>query len=262
VADERDDVVASARGPGEGLVVVPRRPGPLVPLGSLVPDRDRDELDELIDELFGPASDERPGWFDLGLLVVGAGLVAWSVGGGAGGLALAVGIAAIVLGLVFPLRSAWRVMARRRLEHQRREVLAGGLPLRVSDAATARLARAYADLLDAAAPLGADALTGVGPVAAAHAAVLECASLLDGSVPGSEQERRYVAARASAMSELADALRRRHRAQLEPAWGEEAVPGAGPDRARVVEARTELEHLSGQSALHRLRELTEEASGP
>ena len=46
-------------------VIVPRRPGPLRQYQPRSP-RPRDELDELIDELFGPTTNEKPGRFDAG----------------------------------------------------------------------------------------------------------------------------------------------------------------------------------------------------
>src|SRR6476659_6564776 len=82
--------MATALDPGDRLadarfLVVPPDPSPLRSLTR--PARDRDELDDLVDDLFGEPSDERPGAFDIGLVVVGAAAVGWAVlGGGSGPL--------------------------------------------------------------------------------------------------------------------------------------------------------------------------------
>jgi hypothetical protein len=56
----------------ERFVVVPWTPGPLIVPTS--DERTRDEVDELVDELFGPDVDEKPGWFDAGLVAAGVAL--------------------------------------------------------------------------------------------------------------------------------------------------------------------------------------------
>src|SRR5215217_8285620 len=55
-------------------LVVPRHPGSLLRLDAVAT---ADELDQLIDEVFGPTTDERPGVFDAVLLVGGIALGAW-----------------------------------------------------------------------------------------------------------------------------------------------------------------------------------------
>src|SRR4029453_885237 len=60
----------------DGVVGVPRAPGALVWLDVDRRPRDPDDLDDLIDELL-PDVDDPPGWFDVGLIGVGAGLLLW-----------------------------------------------------------------------------------------------------------------------------------------------------------------------------------------
>ena len=216
----------------DGIVIVPPTPAPLVrPEGG---GRRRDDLDELIDDLL-PDTDEGPGPVDAGLLAGGAGLLAWTVLGNPPELATFAGVAALGLGSILPVRAAWRWLSGRRREAR----LARGTPLRVGDATVARLVAAY-EQLDAA----PDAAR-----AAAHAALTEVASLLQGRVPASDRERRYVAARTEAVEGLVAAL-----AEVDPAAGDDAAV----DTDLVVEAREELDALGGMTSLSRLDELIAE----
>lgn len=200
----------------------------------------RDGLDDLIDELL-PDTDEGPGPLDAALVAGGAVVVGWSVVGSPPVAATVAGVAALGLGCILPVRSGWRWLAGRR----RRAVAGRGLPLRTDDPALARLAAAYA-ALD-----GLPATTEAAR-AAAHGAVLEVASLLDGRTPASDGEDRYVAARVTAVQELVEALRT---LGAGPAPGADA-PAVAPDL--VVEAREELDALGGVSALSRLDDVTAE----
>ena len=98
---------ASAAAVRPRTVVVPRRPGSLREYQPRSRRR-RDELDDLIDELFGPTTDEKPGRFDAGLAVVGLSLAAWAIILGGPRVALWIGISAIVLGLALPARAVLR----------------------------------------------------------------------------------------------------------------------------------------------------------
>jgi hypothetical protein len=228
----------------EQRVVVPRRPGPVVPVDGLRTARARDDLDEIIDELL-PDVEEAPGWFDAALITVGLALVA-------SGLVLAVPIALVIggivlaLGAVLPVRAAWRRAARRRADRRRKAVLDGGELLDASSSGVARLVEGYGaliELADAARPEVGGAAT-----AAAHAAVSEVASLLGGRAPGTERERAYVAQRAGAIAALADALREAG-ARPDPSV-------VGPDA--VLDAREEVDRLSPFDSVTRLEELTDE----
>lgn len=227
-------------GDGErGLVVVPRTPGPLVSLQA--GPRDRDDLDELIDELF-PDVDEPPGWFDAALLVVGAGLVVAGLIGAVPTLGLVAGLAALGIGCVLPVRVAWR-SARRRLQGRRHAaLLTTGVAFDTSSPEAARLLGTYRDLVAAAAGTDLE-----GPaVAAAHGALLDAATLLDGRSPASAAERTYVDERATAIADLAETLRA-------------AEAGELPEPDTLVEARAELDELTRSSSVQWLEALIDEA---
>ena len=209
--------------------------------------RDPDDLDGLIDDLF-PDVDERPGWFDVGLVVVGAGLLAWTVLTDAPGVLRVLGVLALALGCILPVRSAWRRGRQRRLRRRRESLLATGVPVDVSSPTTRRLVDAYDELL----ALGGTHDVGGPAVAAAHSAVLETATLLGGRPPAPGSECDYVDRRTAAVLDLASALR----ALPTPSTAPEAPvlhPGA------VVEAREELDHIAGFSSVSRLEELAQEA---
>ena len=157
------------------FVVVPHRPGPLLSLDTGRSQRARDDLDELIDDLF-PDVDERPGWFDAVLVVVGAGLLAWAWTGEPPGVVTVLGVVALALGCILPMRAAWR-RARRRREHRRRNgLLEQGVPIDVSSPSAAALVSAYEDLLRLANRSGSE--FGDPAISAAHDALREVASLL------------------------------------------------------------------------------------
>jgi hypothetical protein len=226
---------------GHAIVVVPGVPGPLIELGK-VNRRSRDDLDELIDELL-PDSDDGPGWFDLGLIGAGVGMIGWGVVGPR--LALFFGIAALVLGCVLPIRSGWRRIERSRDARRRSAALAGGVPMTMADPVTARLVRAYEAIIGAG--------VGRSAVAAAHSAVLEVASLLRGRAPASDGERAYVTERAKAIEDLAEALHERQSAATDVA------PAAGDvDPAVELKVRQELEMIGGVNSLAWLKEVTDE----
>ncbi len=217
---------------GGETVVVPRAPGPLIrPRAGARPRHRRDDLDDLIDELL-PESRQAPGWFDALLVAGGAGAVGWEVVGTPPTAVAVIGIGALGLGAVLPLQWLWRAAGRRR----ERAALAKGAALQVSDGDVARLVRAY-DRLSALPGAPAEA------IAAAHSAMLEVATLLQGEAPRSDRERAYVGARAAAIDTLAAALQ---------SWNDLA-----PDV--VVEAREELDAFGGVGALRRLEQLSFEA---
>jgi hypothetical protein len=210
------------------VVLVPAEPGRLVRPGR----RSGDGLDDLIDELL-PDTDEGPGPTDVALLTAGAAVMAWTVFGSPPAVATVAGVAALGLGSILPLRSAWRWRSRRRRSSAAR--------LRTDDAGVARLVAAY-EALDQLPATTGEAL------AAAHGALLEVASLLDGRTPASDAERRYVAARVAAVEALVTALR-----EIEAAG---PVADGSPAPELVVEAREELDALGGVSALSRLGDVT------
>ncbi len=221
--------------PEESIIVVPLAPGTLVRPGA---GRHRDGLDDLIDE-FLPDTDEGPGPVDATLIAGGGALLAWTLLGAAPAIATVAGGIALGLGCILPLRAVWRGVAGRR----RSKRLTRGVAMRADEPALARLVTAY-DALDA---LG---VTSAAARAAAHGAVLEVASLLAGRLPATDSERHYVAARVTAVEQLAEALR-----ELPVPVAGSAEEPAGVEPGLMVAAREELDAL-GVSALSHLEGVT------
>lgn len=197
------------------------------------PRRHRDGLDELIDEFF-PDNAEGPSVTDAALIGGGGVLVGWAVLGSPPVAATVAGVVSLALGAILPVRAGWRWIAARRRALHRPGHPSRGFPLRLDDPVVARLVVGY----EALHPLVA---TTDEARAAAHGAVIEVASLLSGRVPGSDNERRYVEARATAVEALVEAL-----------TGAEPVTDVVISPDLVVEAREELDRLGGASALSRV----------
>jgi hypothetical protein len=236
------------------VVVVPARAGPLVPVAVAAARRDPDELDALIDDLLPDVADG-PGATDVVLVVAGVGAAGVAAAVGGPGWVVGAGAGLAALGCVLPARALWRRAADRRRARAQASILARGTALDVSAPATARLAAAYGDLLVAA--QAADADVAGAAIAAAHGAVLEVATL-SGETPPSAGEVAYVEQRTDAVRALAAELR----ADAAPAPAD--VPGAAPRaatdrRAALVEARDELDRLSGASTVDHLHDLADEA---
>lgn len=225
-------------------LIVPRRPGPLRELPSAR--RRRDEVDELLDDMFGVDAGGA-GKADLLLAVGGLFLAAL-------GFALSqaplvwFGAAVFALGLILPGRDLVRSAQRRRTRAHDGSARGDGYPLRVEHPAVAALVGEYRHLLaeagETAIGLGSDA------VEAGHLALVEVAGLLDGRGPvGSEVE--YVAARRTAIAELRAAVRE---ADVAARAAEERVELASRDAGvAAIEAHDET---AGDS-LTRMRALRE-----
>jgi hypothetical protein len=221
-------------------LVVPARPGPLVRLRDL--ERGRDELDELIDDVFGEADDRGPGPVDAVLVVGGLGAI---IGGQAASLPTAVtvcGAAALGLGAVLPLRSLWRRAGSARRSSRLRSLLGEGLLLRTDHPAIEQLLAVHERLLSVAAPLATAPQARVHDVA--HAALLEVVSLLGGRTPGAHVEIDYVDARTQALKTLATTV-------ADPRVGD-----GDSDRRRSL-----VEQLSGSSSLTEAADLACELLG-
>lgn len=234
------------------FVVVPHRPGPLISLDTTRSQRGRDELDELIDDLF-PNVEERAGLFDAALVVVGAGLLAWGWIGTAPTIVKVLGVVALALGCILPIRTAWRRARERQLLRRREGLLEKGVPIEVLSPGSARLVGAYEALLALASRSGPE--LGDPAIAAAHCALLEVASLLKGRAPASESEVGYINKRAAAVAELAGVLQELPPARSEPSGDDlSAIPADA-----LVEAREELDQIAPFSSVSRLDELIAEA---
>ena len=233
------------------FVVVPHRPGPVISLDTSRSQRGRDDLDELIDDLF-PDVEERPGWFDAALVVVGAVLFAWGWIAEAPGVVTLLGVLALALGCILPIRAAWRRAQHRRERRRREGLLERGVPIDVSSSAASALVGAYEDLLTIAGRSGAE--FGDPAISAAHDALLEVASLLKGRPPTSERELGYVDKRANTVAELVDALR-----ELPVRPGPTGEDPSSVDPDALIEAREELDQIAPFNSVTRLEELIAEA---
>jgi hypothetical protein len=230
-------------------VVVPSRPGPLVRLADV--DRERDDLDEVLDDAFGAPDDGGPGPFDLVLLLGGAGAVIAGLTSLAPVWVLWAGVVAFVLGAILPLRSLWRLRAAARRTARLQAAIGDGALLRTDHPAVATLVAAHARCVGAA--TGTVDWRRVQVDVVAHAAVIEVVTLLAGRPPVVAGEVQYVEARAAALTALADALD-------DPAVRD----GDGDDLARrqaVLEARAELDDVAGSSALGDVETLTRSLRG-
>ncbi len=254
--DERPVAPVTASTPGtRRLVVVPREVGPIVPLaqGDAGP---KDDLDVIVDEVFGPSTDERPGPFDLLLVIVGAILLAWAVLTGASTWVAVVAVAAIVIGMALPARSLVRryrgVADSRRLRSAERR----GYVLDVSSGSTAELLQAHEALVAAAALPGS--VYGERALEAAHEALVEVAMLLDGGPPGVPAQDEYVARRTRAIVTLSRQLEDAHRTWVAGQAAGEAEEAERRQRwvTAVTQARDELQAEDRHGSLARLRRLT------
>jgi len=234
------------------LVIVPRRPGPLLELLAETT-RQRDDLDELLDDLFGEPTREGPGLFDIGLIAGGTALaVATRLAHLATALAV-VGGGLIALGLVLPVRDLWQRAVKRRAGRRLDAMLRQGLALNVGDPATGELAAAYrrvTGLCAEAGGLGGDALD------AAHLAMVEVADVLQGRPPRGAAEQEYVLTRVRALEDLAQALSRPSAAPLDQVEdAESAIRDAG------VAAILRLEERTGASSVARIGALRKVLTG-
>ena len=233
---------------GEGdLVLVPHAPGPLVRPTS---GRRRDELDDLVDDLFGEPDARGPSALDGVLVVAGLGIASWGAVSGPAVGWLVVGIVLLLLGAVLPVRSAWRRVTGARDSRRRAALHEVGTVLAVDDPDVAGIVHGYDALLEST--RGVDPDLAGRAIAAGHAAMAEVASLLDGARPASDVEREYVAERRDAI----EALQR----SVQLARPSEVDSGA-PDRWLVAEARRELDAATGDGSIERLDALRRELDG-
>jgi hypothetical protein len=231
---------------GDDVVVVPAGPGPLRRLpGARTPD----EVDELLDDLLGPADDGGPGVADAVLATGGGAAVVTGLVLSAP-VVLGLGVGAVVLGSILPARALWRRTQQQRLAARRDEALGTGTPLRVSPGPVADLVRAH-DALFALVAVDPDAV-GAEERAAAHAALADVAGVLGGGVPVTPEEARFVAERAEALGTLVARIE----AEREAGRGGDADDGDAR-RARLA-ARHEVDRIEGSSSADRLHRLAEQ----
>jgi len=151
----------------------------------------------MLDDLFGSeGNDVQAGKFDIGLVIVGIGLIVLYLFGVAGSVVAALGIVSIALGLILPARAIVHRFKERRAAAQVNEVFRTRTALNIGHPVTDELAAAYGRALALhAVPLGHDVAE------AAHAAVVEVAHALRGRVPGTDSEIEYVRERTSTIDQ-------------------------------------------------------------
>ena len=246
------------------LVVVPREAGPVEPLRE-GPAGPKDELDLLVDDVFGPSTDERPGPFDVLLLVAGSVLFAWAVLTGAATWVVVVAVGAIVLGMALPARSLVRRYRGATASRHLRAAERRGYVLDVTPAPTAQLLATYQALAEAAALPGS--VYSGRALDAGHLALVEVATLLDGAPPDGPTQDEYVARRTEAIEALAGQLVAANRRWLDERVAEAVAEESRRQRwvAAVTEAREELQaedRFGSLAQLDRLAtRLTREADG-
>jgi hypothetical protein len=188
------------------VLIVPYVPGPLIDPDASAQQRPRDEIDEVIDEVFGPDPGGSPGRMDALLLLGGCGLLLWSQLGLHSTGVTVVAAVLIFLGLVLPIRSLWRKATAQRLARRRHAFSSRGVALNAGHPLTRDLVSAYEQLLEAAdqpgAPFKSDA------VSAAHLALTESATLVGEAGPTTAAEVEYVERRVAAIRGLATEMQR------------------------------------------------------
>lgn len=258
-AELGSEAAIGAKPAASRFVVVPRTPGPLRYLRR-TKRADDDDIDAAIDELFGDITNEEPGRFDLALLLIGVGLIAWWATSAATGPGLVLGVISIVLGLAIPTRNAIRVANRRWTRMKDGRVMRQGYPLDAGDPNVARLVDAYEHVVRLAdrqlLPQWEEAL------GAAHRAVVETASLLGTSRPSAGPDTEYVRKRARAIRALTKALKAslasadRDRDARDDARDDDEAASRERWTSAVAEARDQLEAQTGLGALSELDALT------
>jgi hypothetical protein len=236
------------------LLVVPHRPGPLI---ELPPEHRRDEIDDVLDELFGEAPRDAPGAFDIVLVAGGAALAIAALVAGLPTWLLGLGVACAAFGLILPLHHVWTRIGRARSLRRIREVMGQGTLLDAGHPETRRLTGSYRRVERSATDgLAGDALE------SAHLALLEVAGLLRGRPPESPAEREYVAERADAISRLADTLERPVAEEVtEPPIDENSLRDSAVQALRDLDERTGSGSLIRMEHLNRLLDAGEKRDG-
>jgi hypothetical protein len=209
--------------------------------------RQRDDLDDMMDDLFGKPIPQKPGPLDAALSIGGVALILAGALFRLGAGLLAAGVICLILGLSLPATNLWRLANRKRAAERLRSTLRQGEPLNLNDPTMQRLASGYMQLQEMR-PLG-DPLAEQA-LEASHEALLEVSSLLNGHPPRGAAELEYVARRADAVEKLVRSIVRSAALQ-----GQQADAEAGATRGAVVSAISDFEKRTGLSSLIRLDSL-------
>jgi hypothetical protein len=227
------------------MVVVPVRPGPIVALAS--PDRSRSEIDELLDDVFGEPDNRGPGITDAVLVLGGAAAVV--IGAVASSpVLIAIGVGAVLLGSILPLRSFWRRAASAKSASRVQRLVGDGMLLRTDHPEIGRLVAAHDALVGPDSAVAPDVRLRIEAVA--HAAACEVATMLEGRAPSSAAETEYIVSRITALKGLARALR-----------DGSNVEGDRDRRVAMLDARREVEDITGSSSVTDAGRLAEELLG-
>ena len=193
-------------------MLVPLAPGRLVPIDQRS-ERPRDDLDEMVDELFGEPADVSPGPLDAVLVVLGTAILAWWLITGQSAVVFILGVGVLLLGLVIPVRTVRQRLQQRRVARKQHALVASHQVLDATDPVVNDLTTAYAELV-AASKLPATA-HGSEALAAGYLAITEVTSLLDGRSPIVPEEIEYIKKRTAAVRGLAKELEQSHTASVD-----------------------------------------------
>jgi hypothetical protein len=242
---------------GSNRFLVPRSPGRLRPLDHR-PGESRDEVDELVYELFGDPIEDSPGRLDAVLLIVGGLIIGWGLLTAQSAGVLVLGVVILVLGLALPLRTARRAVRGRRTSREQQRLLAHGIVLDATHPAVHELAESYEELAWTAELAGLRQAPQA--LEAGHLAMTEVASLLEARAPVVEAEVEYVGKRTRAIRDLTSELHQAHErhVQSRDARLAEQVQPLRLRAAAVAAARDELDAMNPADSLDEIERLTGE----
>ena len=223
----------NARSARPDVVYVPPLPGHLISPGS--PATGGDDIDAVLDDLFGADDPGGPSITDAILVAVGLGMLTVSVVKHWTAVQV-LGVVLVGLGMVLPIRSVARHLGDRRQRARTGSTIGDALALRQDHPVLRRIADLHERILERSEALVPETRTRV--VAVAHGLVEEVARLLGGELPTGDAEIDYVEARARSMSELSATVD-----DPRVARADDVV------RRALSEARIEIERIAGTSAL-------------
>lgn len=210
-------------------MVVPHRPGPLLPLAQV--DGTRSDVDEMLDDMFGDVDDDGPGVTDAVLLTAGTVAVVASQVIALPAMVLFGGLAGLGLGSVLPIRSGLRRLRGNRRNTKIQSLIGEGHLLDIRSMPIRELVAAHHQAFTVS-----DELPEVERIRlhhAAHGLVTEVAMLLDGHEITTGLEKRYATERLDSLRSLLVVV---------------AEASADPDDQRrhaTVEARIQLDDVTG-----------------
>ncbi len=133
------------------LVYVPRRPGPLITIPTRA--TRTDEIDDVLDDLFGEDDHRGPSATDAVLVAAGVGAIAIGQLADLPGAITVVGAGLIGLGAILPIRSGTRRLGQRRHRARAASIIGDGIALRRDHPTLARMASVYEQIQRHSEPL-------------------------------------------------------------------------------------------------------------